>query len=223
MNSTVPRFRYPAASAIRTAARPISPRSSSVKAIDGVSSMSFWNRRCTLHSRSNKWTVRPCPSAATWISTCLGSSRYFSRRRRPSPNEATAIRRGARGTDEDDPGLLAGLRERGILREESITRMDRVRGGFDRGVDDLADVQVRIGELRPSERDRLVGIPDERRVRIRVRIYGNRRDGEFAARPHDSHGDLPAVRDEDPVEHPSAERAPSLKSFSEVRAQEKTS
>src|SRR5207302_4088091 len=131
--------------------------------------------------------------------------------------------RGGRGTDEDDPGLLAGLRERGILREESITRMDRVRGGLDRGVDDLTDVQVRIGELRRSEWDRLMGIPDERRVRIRVRIYGNRRDGEFTARPHASHGDLPAVRDEDPVEHPSAERAPSLKSFSEVRAQEKTS
>ena len=131
--------------------------------------------------------------------------------------------RGGRGTDEDDPGLLASLREGGVLREESVARMDRVRGGLDRGVDDLADVQVCFGELLPSERDRLVGIPDERRVRIRVGIDGDGRDGQFAARPHDPHGDLTAVRDEDPVEHPSAERASSLKSFSEVRPQEKTS
>src|SRR5207247_1636834 len=153
MNSTVPRFRYPAASAMRTAARPISSRSSSVKAIDGVSSMSFCNRRCTLHSRSNKWTVRPGSSAANWVSACEGSHEFAC-----GSFPAHRAHRGGRGTDEDDPGLLASLREGGVLREESVARMDRVRGGLDRGVDDLADVQVCFGELLPSERDRLVGI-----------------------------------------------------------------
>src|SRR6266705_2541449 len=61
-------------------------RSAGVTASEGASSISFWCRRWMLHSRSPSATTRPYESASTWISTCRGRSRYFSRYSSPAPN-----------------------------------------------------------------------------------------------------------------------------------------
>ena len=45
---------------------------------DGASSTIFWCRRCSVQSRSPRWMTLPCVSAITCISTCRGSSTYFS-------------------------------------------------------------------------------------------------------------------------------------------------
>ena len=44
----------------------------------GASSSTFWWRRCTEQSRSNRYTQWPCVSANTWISTWRGRVTYFS-------------------------------------------------------------------------------------------------------------------------------------------------
>ena len=56
----------------------------------GLSSISFWWRRCTEQSRSPRWTTLPKLSPMTWISTCRGCSRYFSTYTAPLPNAASA-------------------------------------------------------------------------------------------------------------------------------------
>ena len=67
-----------------------------------------------------------------------------------------AHRRGRR-TDEDDPGVGAGLGEGGVLRQEAVSGMDRLGTGGAGGFDDPRDVQVafarrgrpdRIGPVR---------------------------------------------------------------------------
>ncbi len=45
----------------------------------GLSSMSFWWRRCMVQSRSQRWTTLPWVSARIWTSTWRGCSTYFSR------------------------------------------------------------------------------------------------------------------------------------------------
>ena len=47
--------------------------------------------------------------------------------------------------DPDQSGVDDGLGEVGVLREEPVTGMDRVRAGLRRGVEDLAEVQVGLG------------------------------------------------------------------------------
>ena len=54
-------------------------RTSSASPGAGVSSMSFWWRRCVEQSRSPSHTALPCVSANTWISMCRGRVRYRSR------------------------------------------------------------------------------------------------------------------------------------------------
>ena len=45
----------------------------------GDSSTSFWCRRCSEQSRSQRWTTLPCWSPRICTSTCRGCSMYFSR------------------------------------------------------------------------------------------------------------------------------------------------
>ena len=66
---------YGAYAAPFAAASPIRARSASSAAGDGASSMTFWWRRCSEHSRSPRWTTAPWASASTWISMWRGRSR----------------------------------------------------------------------------------------------------------------------------------------------------
>ncbi|SKS03718.1 Uncharacterised protein [Mycobacteroides abscessus subsp. abscessus] len=54
------------------AASLIRARNASSTTGDGASSITFWCRRCTEHSRSNRETTFPCVSAMIWISTWRG-------------------------------------------------------------------------------------------------------------------------------------------------------
>ena len=85
---------YPTARAARHATSPISARSWGDMAAhgDGASSITFWLRRCTEHSRSLSHTVFPSRSAMTWISTCRARMTARSAKMRPSPKEAMASR-----------------------------------------------------------------------------------------------------------------------------------
>ena len=95
-----------------------------------------------------------------------------------------------------DPGqacvddLLGELR---VLRQEAVARVDRVRAGLLRRGDDLVHVQVALGRGLPAEGEGLVGELDERRVRVRLGVHGDRRDALVHTRADDAHGDLAAV------------------------------
>src|ERR1044072_7558344 len=76
----------------RTAACVTSARSSVPSTAPGASSTTFWCRRWSVHSRSNRCTARPWPSPRTCTSMWRGSTSHFSTYTLASPNPAAAIR-----------------------------------------------------------------------------------------------------------------------------------
>ena len=75
--------------------RPCARESRRLSAGHGLSSITFWWRRCAEHSRSKMCTVLPCTSAKTWISTWRGCSISRSTYSESLPNDALASRRAA--------------------------------------------------------------------------------------------------------------------------------
>ena len=107
-----------------------------------------------------------------------------------------ADRRGRR-PDEHDARLGAGLREFGVLGEKSVARMDALRAGLARHLDQPVDDEIALGRGRRTDRIGLVALPDMERLGIGLRID---RDG---AKPKPRRGardparDLTAVGDQD--------------------------
>ena len=78
-NSNVPAFRYPIAAHARSTALSISSRAAASSAGDGDSSISFWCRRWTEHSRSPSVRMPPAESQSTCTSTWRAGTSAFSR------------------------------------------------------------------------------------------------------------------------------------------------
>ncbi len=89
-----------------------------------------------------------------------------------------------------------GLREIGVLRKESVTRMDRVGAGLLRRVEQLAEVEVGLRRGLAAEGEGLIGEPNVRRVGVRFGVHGHARDPGVPGRPNHPDGDLPAVGDQ---------------------------
>ncbi|MNF64020.1 hypothetical protein D3C84_457410 [compost metagenome] len=98
--------------------------------------------------------------------------------------------------DELDPALGADVRQFGVLREEAVARMQRIAAGFHRQVDQLARVQV-AGQRLVAEVVGFVGALDVQRMAVGFGIHGHRADAHLGAGPHDTHGNLATVGDED--------------------------
>ena len=92
MNSMVPAPTYSTAFAARIAAQHNSSRVASSIPGAGASSITFWWRRWSEQSRSNRWTTLPCLSPNTCTSIWRGERIYFSSRTRSSPNDELASR-----------------------------------------------------------------------------------------------------------------------------------
>ena len=108
----------------------------------------------------------------------------------------------ARGrADEDDAGVLAGLRERRVLGQEAVAGVDRLGAGAAGDIEDLLDVQVVLGGRALAEVVGLVGARDVGRVAVELGVDGDARDAELLERAHDADGDLAAVGDQDLAEH----------------------
>ena len=75
------------------AASPIRARVASSSRALGASSITFWWRRCSEHSRSPRWMTLPCVSASTCTSMWRGVSTNRSRKRVSSPNAPADSRR----------------------------------------------------------------------------------------------------------------------------------
>ena len=101
------------------------------------------------------------------------------------------------GTDKGQPRVGAGPCEPGVLREEPVAGVDRVRaGGRGRGDDQVA-AQVGVGGRRAGQPDRLVGQRDVGRGGVRVGVDRDGGDAERVRGPYDPGRDLAAVGDQE--------------------------
>ncbi len=71
--------------------------------------------------------------------------------------------------------------------------MDRIGPGQLCRGDDQVGTQVGVGRSAPTERDRLVGLGDEGRIRIRLGEHGDSGDSHRLGGAGDPSGDLAAV------------------------------
>ena len=109
---------------------------------------------------------------------------------------AHGVDRGDRRADEHQPGGLAGPRELGVLRQEAVTRVHRLRARGHRGVHDGRNREVALRSFGGSDPDGGVRLPDVPRVGVGVAVDGDRADAEVTQRANDPHRDLAAVRDQ---------------------------
>src|SRR5260221_8604152 len=75
--------------------------------------------------------------------------------------------------------------------------MDERRVRLARRGDDARDVQVRIARRRHADADRDVGLADERRAGVGVRVHRDAPQAHPLRGAEDAAGDLAAIRDED--------------------------
>jgi hypothetical protein len=106
-----------------------------------------------------------------------------------------------RRTDEHQPRLSAGRREPGILGEEPVPGMHRVGARRPCGVDQAADRQVAFRRRRRADAHRVAGRPDVGRERVGVGVHRDGVDAHLVACAHDAHGDLAAIRHQQPCDH----------------------
>ena len=102
-----------------------------------------------------------------------------------------------RGTDPDQAGVDDGLREAGVLGEEAVAGVHGVGPGAPRDVEQLGDVEVRLGRAGAVQRERLVGDAHVQRLAVGVGVDGDGADPGVATGTGDADGDLTAVGDED--------------------------
>ncbi|GAB3951032.1 hypothetical protein GCM10027614_52370 [Micromonospora vulcania] len=98
-----------------------------------------------------------------------------------------------RRPDPGQPRVGHRRGELGVLGQEPVARVDGVRAAAAGRVQDQIDPQVRLGGRVTRQPDRLVGLGDERRVDVGVRMHGDRLHTECAAGREDPAGDLPRL------------------------------
>src|SRR5207245_8193823 len=109
-----------------------------------------------------------------------------------------------------DAGAGAGTRKRGVFREEAITRMKCVAADAARHVDQLVNTEIAFTRRSGADCVSFVGQPDVQRFAVDLAKNGNGLNAEFAARANTTHGDLPAIGNQDFLEHRKEERGKSV-------------
>jgi len=103
-------------------------------------------------------------------------------------------------TDEHEPVFLADLGEVGVLGQEPVPRMDRLRAADERGRHDRRDVHVALARRRGSDTDRFVGEVHRKAMRVGLAVHEHGLDPELAAGADHAQRDLASIRDEDLIE-----------------------
>jgi hypothetical protein len=95
----------------------------------------------------------------------------------------------------------------GVLAQETIARVDRLRAGSDRRLEDAIGSQVAVGSGWAADGYRLIGVAHVQAAAIGFRIDGHGADVQPAQRALNAAGNGAAVRDQDLVEQPVPSRA----------------
>ena len=106
-----------------------------------------------------------------------------------------------RGPDPDDAGLAERGREGGVLGQEAVAGVDRLRARLAGHLQDARDVEVALARRARAEQVGLVGVAHEERVAIDLAVHRDRGDAHLAQRAEDPDGDLAPVGHEHLAEH----------------------
>src|SRR4029077_908198 len=79
--------------------------------------------------------------------------------------------------------------------------MNGVRPGDFRGRDDPGDVEIAVAGGRAADADVVIRKAGVQAVPVGLGVHGDRRNPQLLARTDHPQGDLPAVRDQDLLEH----------------------
>ena len=110
--------------------------------------------------------------------------------------------------DEHEARTLDLLREVGVLGQEAVAGMDRLRVRHFRRGDDRGNVQVALRRRRRADADGFIGERDVLGVAVGLRMHDDRLDAELAARALDAQRDFAAIGDQDLVEQLVGTRSP---------------
>ena len=106
-----------------------------------------------------------------------------------------------RRADPDQPGVLDGTGEVGVLGQEAVARVDRVRPGPAGSLDDQVAAEIGVGGRVAREPYGEVGLAHERQSGVGVGVHGHGLDAEASAGGEDAAGDLAPVGDEESLDH----------------------
>ena len=109
---------------------------------------------------------------------------------------AEGVDRRGGGTDPGQPRVQHRLGEGGVLGEEPVAGVHRVRTAAARDVEQLLGDQVALAGGGAAQRVGLVGHLHVQRVAVRVGVHGHRPHPAVLAGPGDPDGDLTAVGDQ---------------------------
>jgi hypothetical protein len=99
--------------------------------------------------------------------------------------------------DEGDAGFDACRREVGVLRQEAVAGMNRLRSSRSRRLENAIATQIALGRRRRADAHRLVGRTYVQRRRIRFGIDGDRLHAHPAQGADHAASDGATVGDED--------------------------
>jgi len=152
------------------------------------------------HGRTDAFGLGPKRCGALIGAVVAGDDRHVVFARAALSFDLVAHRgnRFRRRADEDEPGVAGRARKRRTFGEETITGMDGVGAQFARGPDNARDVEIRFGRGRRADARGIVHELEVIRVRVGFGVDAERYDPALAGRARDPHGDLAAIRDEQP-------------------------
>ena len=113
-----------------------------------------------------------------------------------------------RRPDPRDASRHHPLGEAGILREEAVAGVNRISTGAAYGVENLLDIEVRLGAGRAAQRDGDVGLADEGRVGIGLGEDRDGLDAHGAGRAEDAACDLAAIGHQDALHRHHIRKTP---------------
>ncbi|VTY27425.1 Uncharacterised protein [Xylophilus ampelinus] len=102
-----------------------------------------------------------------------------------------------RRADPGEAGVDHGLREAGVLRQETVAGVHRIGAAAAGHVEQLVDGQVGVGGAVALQPPGLVGHACVQGIDVGVGIHGHRLHAVVGAGTGDAHGDLAAVGDQD--------------------------
>ena len=106
-----------------------------------------------------------------------------------------------RRTDPGEPGVDDGAGEVGVLRQEAVSRVDRVGTRLPRGCDHEVGAEVGVGGRVAREAYGVVSLGDVGQPGVRVGVDGHGLDAEPPTGGEDPAGDLAAVGHEQSLDH----------------------